>query len=186
MNIGYARASTHDQTLNLQLDALTKADCIKIFEEYESGKNKKRPELLSMFDMLREGDTVIVWKLDRIGRNTKHLIEISEEFERLGVNFISLKENIDTSTATGKFFFRIMASLAEFERDVLVERTTAGLKAARARGRYGGRPPVNKNKIATALKMYDSKEYTILEICELCKISNATLYRYLKKRESIN
>lgn len=182
MNVGYARVSTNDQTLDLQLDALTGADCIKIFEDHASGKDKSRPQFNAMLEMLREGDTVVVWKLDRIGRNTKHLIEIAEEFERLGVNFVSLKDNIDTSTAIGKFFFRMMASLAEFERDLIIERTQAGLDAARARGRLGGRPTVPKKKVETALKMYDSKQYSIAEICETCQISDATLYRYLNKR----
>lgn len=183
MIIGYARVSTQEQSLDLQLDALTNANCIKIFEEHSSGKSTERPELQAMFDMLREGDTVVVWKLDRIGRNTKHLIEIAEKFKSLGVNFVSLKENIDTSNAMGNFFFQLMAALAEFERENMIERTTAGLKAARSRGRLGGRPKVNKKKIDMALTMYDSKQYTIAQICEACGISNATLYRYVDKRE---
>jgi len=184
MIIGYARVSTQDQSLDLQLDALTKANCIKIFEEHASGKSTERPELKAMFEMLREGDTVVVWKLDRIGRNTKHLIEIAEKFKELGVNFVSLKENIDTSTAVGNFFFQLMAALAEFERENMIERTTAGLKAARSRGRYGGRPKVNQKKIDMAFKMYDSQQYTIEQICEACGISNATLYRRLAERDS--
>ena len=183
MIIGYARVSTQDQSLDLQIDALTKTNCTKIFKEHASGKNKERPELQKMFETLREGDTVVVWKLDRIGRNTKHLIEIVEKFKELGVNFVSLKENIDTSTATGNFFFQLMAALAEFERERLVEQTTAGLNAARKRGKYGGRPPINKKKIETALKMYDSGDYAISEICETCGISNASLYRYIQRRE---
>lgn len=183
MIIGYARVSTQDQSLDLQIDALTKANCTRIFKEHASGKSTERPELQAMFDILREGDTVVVWKLDRIGRNTKHLIEIAEKLDNLGVNFVSLKENIDTSHAIGNFFFQLMAALAEFERENMIERTTAGLKAARARGKYGGRPKVNRKKIDMALTMYDSKQYTIAQICEACGISNATLYRYDKKRE---
>lgn len=183
MIIGYARVSTQEQSLGLQLDALTNANCKKIFQEHASGKSTDRPELQSMFDILREGDTVVVWKLDRIGRNTKHLIEIAEKFKALGVNFVSLKENIDTSSAVGNFFFQMMAALAEFERENMIERTTAGLKAARSRGRNGGRPKVSPKKIEMALKMYDSKQHTVAEICEACGISNATLYRYVDKRE---
>lgn len=182
MNVGYARVSTNDQTLDLQLDALTQADCIKIFEDHATGKNMDRPQFRVMMDMLREGDRVVVWKLDRIGRNTKHLIELIEQLNEKGVEFYSIQDNIDTSTAIGKFFFRMMASLAEFERDLIVERTNAGLAAARARGRFGGRPKVAKNRIETAIKMYDSKEYSIKEICESCQISDVTLYRYLGKR----
>lgn len=182
MNIGYARASTRDQNLDLQIDALTKADCIKIFEEHATGKNMDRPKLQELLEMLREGDRVVVWKLDRIGRNTKHLIELVEQLEEKGVEFYSIQDNIDTSTAIGKFFFRMMASLAEFERDLIIERTNAGLSAARARGKFGGRPKTPKKKIETAFKMYDSKEYSISEICESCQISDATLYRYLNKR----
>ena len=184
MNIGYARVSGNNQNLDMQLDALTKADCIKIFEEKETGKRKDRPELQNMIDMLREGDRVIVYKLDRIGRSTKHLIELVELFREMGVEFVSLHENIDTSTPTGRLFFHFMAALAEFEREMIVERTKSGLAAARARGKNGGRPKVGKKQIEKALKLYDSKTYSIKEITDLTGISHQTLYRYLRQRKT--
>lgn len=184
MNIGYARVSTDDQNLEMQLDALTKADCIKIFEEKVSGKSKERPELKKMLEMLRPGDKVVVWSLDRIGRDVRHLIELADFFEKNDVTFVSLKENIDTSTPTGRLFFYIMAALADFERTRTIERTREGLNAARARGRVGGRPKIDEKTIKKALKLYDSKDYSIKEICEMTGISSMTLYRHLKKRES--
>lgn len=186
MNVGYARVSTNEQNLDLQLDALTKADCIKIFEEKTTGKDKERPQLQLMLDMLRPGDRVVVWRLDRIGRNMKHLIELSEYFEKNDIEFVSLQENIDTSTPTGKFFFHMMAALAEFERNMIIEKTNAGLKAARARGRVGGRPKTPEKTIQKALKLYDSKDYSVKEICEMTGISSMTLYRYLNKRKLDN
>ncbi|HHX68844.1 MAG: recombinase family protein [Miniphocaeibacter sp.] len=184
MIFGYARVSTEDQNLNLQIDALEKYEVDRIFKEKVTGANKERPELKEMEKLLRKGDSVVIYKLDRISRSTKHLIELSEKFEELGVNFVSLQDNLDTSTSMGKFFFRVMASLAELERDIIIERTNAGLKAARARGRLGGRPKKNSSTINMALKMYDSKEYTIPQILEAAKISKSTLYRYINKRET--
>lgn len=182
MIFGYARVSTQDQNLHLQIDELQKFGVEKIYQEKVTGTRKDRPELENMIKMLREGDTVVVWKLDRIGRSMRHLIELIEEFKNKKVNFVSLKENIDTSTATGKLIFNIFASLAEFERDIISERTQAGLTAARARGKKGGRPPKKKDKVALALKMYDSKQYSINEIVEATSLSKTTLYRYIEKR----
>lgn len=182
MIFGYARASTQDQNLNAQLDALEAAGCERIYQEKLSGMKKERPELNEMIKQLREGDTVTVYKLDRISRSTKHLIELVEHFERTGVHFVSLADNIDTTTAMGRFFFRMMASIAELERDIVSERTKSGLEAARARGRSGGRPKADKKKIQTALNMYDSKKHTINEITDACGISTQTLYRYIRKR----
>lgn len=184
MLIGYARVSRTDQELRLQLDALTEAGCIKIFEEKVSGKDRSRPELDAMLAMLRPGDTVVVWKLDRIGRSMKHLIELMEFFDKNEVNFVSLQEKIDTSTATGRMLFHIMAALAQFEREMIQERTQAGLSAARARGRVGGQPRIQKKKIEQALKMYDSKEFSVKEICDTVGISKATLYRYDRERKA--
>jgi len=186
MNIGYARVSGNNQNLDMQLDALTKADCIKIFEEKETGRRKDRPELKSMIEMLREGDRVIVYKLDRIGRSTKHLIELIELFREKGVEFVSLHENIDTSTPTGRLFFHFMAALAEFEREMIIERTKSGLAAARSRGKKGGRPRTDKKQIDKALKLYDSKAYSVKEITDLTGISHQTLYRYLRQRKAQN
>ena len=182
MNIGYARVSGNNQNLDMQLDALTRADCIQIFQEKMSGKRKDRPELEKMLEMLRPGDRVVVYKLDRIGRSLKHLIELVEHFHEIGVEFVSLHENIDTSTPIGRLFFHMMAALAEFEREMIVERTQTGLAAARARGKNGGRPKVDKKKIDKALKLYDSKTHSIDEICKICEISHQTLYRYIKNR----
>ncbi|MFD0943825.1 recombinase family protein [Savagea faecisuis] len=185
MRIGYARVSTQDQSLDLQVDALKKAGCNRIFKEKISGKRNSRPELQKMLDTLREKDTVVVYKLDRISRSTRHLIELVESFEDMGIEFVSLEDQIDTRSPMGRFFFRMMASIAELERDILSERTKAGLNAARARGRVGGRPKVDPNKIQIALRMYDSKEYTLSEIKNATGIGSTTLYRYINQRKSI-
>lgn len=182
MNIGYARVSGNHQNLDMQLDALTSANCIEIFQEKMTGKRKDRPALEEMLKVLRKGDRVVVYKLDRIGRSLKHLIELVEYFNEIGVDFVSLHENIDTSTPAGRLFFHMMAALAEFEREMIVERTQTGLAAARARGKNGGRPKVEEKQIEKALKLYDSKTYSIKEITALTGISHQTLYRYLKKR----
>lgn len=182
MKFGYARASTQEQNLNAQLDALEAAGCERIYQEKVSGKKRERPELDEMIKQLREGDTVIVYKLDRISRSTKHLIELADLFQEKGVHFISIVDDIDTTTAMGRFFFRMMANIAELEADIISERTKSGLEAARARGRSGGRPKADKKKIQTALSMYDSKKHTISEITEACGISTQTLYRYIRKR----
>lgn len=181
MIVGYARVSTQDQNLQMQIDALGKAGCIEIFEEKITGSKRDRPELNKMLNMLREGDRVVVYKLDRISRSTKHLIELADFFEEKGVEFVSIQDSIDTSTAMGRFFFRMMASIAEMERDIISERTKAGLSSARARGRKGGRPKVSEKGLETALKMYKSKEYSISEIVKATKISQATLYRYIRE-----
>lgn len=183
MYIGYARVSTQDQNLEMQLDALTKANCIKIFEEKVSGRVRERPELQNMLAMLRPGDTVVVYKLDRIGRSMKHLIEVVEYFRENEIEFVSLHENIDTGTVAGRFLFNVMAALAEFERDQIAERTKSGLAAARARGRVGGRPKADQKKITVALQLYDSKQHSVKEICEMSGISQKTLYNYVNNRK---
>lgn len=183
MIIGYARVSTQDQNLQMQKDELQKFGVFEIFEEKMSGKRKDRPALEEMLKCLRSGDRVVVYKLDRISRSTKHLIELAEHFEEIGVEFISIKDNIDTSTATGRFFFRMMASISELERDITSERTKSGLLAARARGRSGGRPKTDPKTIKTALKMYHSKQHSISEITKTLGISAPTLYRYVKNEE---
>ncbi|MDA9472436.1 recombinase family protein [Enterococcus sp. 5H] len=183
MIFGYARVSINDQNLDMQIDALKNAQTDKIFKEKITGTKKERPELAELLKVIRPGDTIIIYKLDRISRSTKHLIELTELFEKKEVNFISIQDNIDTSTSVGKFFFRTMANLAELERDIIVERTQAGLAAARARGRHGGRPFKDPSKVETALKMYSSKEYTIKQITEATGLSKTTLYRYVDKGE---
>jgi DNA invertase Pin-like site-specific DNA recombinase len=184
MKIGYARVSTHEQNLDLQLDALHQAGCEVIYQEKISGKNSNRPELQKMMAHLRKGDHVIVWKLDRIGRSIKDLLEIMEQLKTAGVDFISMHNQIDTTTPTGRFTFNLFAALAEFEREMIVERTKAGLAAARARGNTPGRRPglsESAQKAATrAYNLYAKSNMPVDEIAELMKISKSTLYRYIK------
>ncbi|RXT14884.1 recombinase family protein [Ammoniphilus sp. CFH 90114] len=179
MIFGYARVSTHLQSLDSQIDALKKFGCMKIYEEKLSGKRKDRPELKELLKVLRKGDTVVVYKLDRISRSTKHLIELIDFFQEKEVNFVSLQENIDTTSSMGKFIFRIFAAVAEMERDIIVERTKEGLNAARARGRVGGRPKVSEEDIKTAITLYRSNNFTVQEIVKKTNVARSTLYKYL-------
>jgi len=181
--IGYARVSTDDQNAQLQTDALKAAGCVKVFTDTASGSLASRPQLDKMIDQLRPGDVVVVWRLDRLGRSLKNLIALVEDLAEAGVGFRSLSESIDTTTANGKLFFSIMGALAEFERDLIRERTMAGLAAARARGRVGGRPPVmTPEKVAVARQMYDSKEHTVEAIAKTLGVSRKTIYRHLEPR----
>jgi DNA invertase Pin-like site-specific DNA recombinase len=178
--LGYARVSTVDQDATLQINALKAAGCIKIFTEKASGTLDRRPQLDRLLDQLRPGDTVVVWRLDRLGRSLKHLIALSEDLQGRQVGLKSLRESIDTTTATGRLFFKIMGALAEFERDLISERTKAGLESARARGRKGGRPPtMTSQKIKVARQMYQSREYTVEEIAKTVGVSRKTIYRHL-------
>ena len=189
MKIGYARVSTQDQNLELQKDELEKAGCEKIFEEKISGKTKERPALKLMMEMVRPGDSVIVWKLDRLGRSLKDLIDLVAEIQGKGADFISIKDSINTQTATVRFTFNIFASLAEFEREVIRERTMAGLTAAKARGRMGGRPKgLTKkamDKAHSALSLYNSKKKTVGEIAQELGLSRATCYRYIEAAKEL-
>jgi DNA invertase Pin-like site-specific DNA recombinase len=182
MKIGYARVSTQDQVLDMQLDELKIANCQQIFQEKISS-GKERPQLMKMLDMLREGDTVVVYKLDRLGRSLKELINLLSQFEERKIAFVSLKDAIDTSTAQGRFFLNIFASLAEFERDIIRERTKAGLSAARARGRMGGKKkglsPEAIKKAETAVMLYRERK-TAEEIAGIIGVGRATVYRYLE------
>ena len=178
MRLGYCRVGTHEQTLTLQEDALAAAGCEKIYRDVCSGSKASRPALDEMLKYAREGDTVVVWKLDRFGRSLKNLVEQLEMLDNRGIRFESLQDGFDTSTSAGRLQMHIIASMAEFERDLIRERTTAGLKAARARGRHGGRPKANKSKIELALKMYRSKDYTVAEIAKATGVSKSTIYRY--------
>src|SRR2546426_6098795 len=184
MLIGYARVSTQDQTLNLQKDALLKIGCTKIFTDTASGAQTDRAGLVEALAYVREGDTLVVWRLDRLGRSLKHLIETITELNNRKIGFKSLTENIDTTTSGGKLVFHLFGALAEFERNLIRERTNAGLLAARARGRLGGRPKATtlntSKKIAMAQSLYDDKNNTIDEICKTLNISRSTLYRYVK------
>ncbi len=183
MLIGYARVSTQDQTLDLQTDALNRAGCEKIFTDTTSGAKSERPGLQDAMNHLRAGDTLVVWRLDRLGRTLKHLIAMITELSDRGIGFRSLQENMDTTTSGGKLIFHIFGALAEFEREVIKERTNAGLQAARARGRLGGRPKLQSldpKKIALARQLYDDGHMTVQEICDTLHIGRATLYRYMK------
>ena len=183
MKIGYARVSTLDQNLDLQIDALKAAGCEKIFEEKVSGGSKERPALTTLFMQLRKGDTLIVWKLDRLARSLKDLIDLFNEMNSLKVNFLSLQDSINTSTATGRFTFNIFAALSEFEREIIKERTLAGLKAASDRGRKGGRPKGYSKETLATIKLVQSLsqdgKWSVAEIMQKANISKATYYRYL-------
>lgn len=182
--IGYCRVSTHDQNLDLQKDALENAGCIKIFSDQVSGAKSDRPGFDETLSYLRKGDCLVVWRLDRMGRNLKHLISVVEDLEKRGIGFLSLQEGIDTSTPGGKLIFHVFGALAEFERSLIRERTQAGLSAARARGRLGGRKrKLTSKQVETMFKMYDSKKHSIREICKTFKITTPTFYNYLKEYE---
>jgi DNA invertase Pin-like site-specific DNA recombinase len=181
MLIGYARVSTTEQILDLQLDALEQIGCSKIFTDTISSAKAERPGLMDALAYVREKDTLVVWRLDRLGRSLKELIEIIKDLNNRNIDFKSLTEHIDTSTPEGKLIFHIFASLAEFERDLIRERTKAGLQAARARGRLGGRPKALTSKQVTLLQeLYNSKQHPIDDICKSFHISRATLYRYVE------
>ena len=181
--IGYARVSTQEQNLDLQQDALKEAGCKKIIIDEASGSIADRPGLTKLKDTLREGDTLVVWRLDRLGRSLKHLIEFIYYLESKGIGFKSLQEAIDTTTPTGKLVFHIFGALAEFERNLIKERSRAGIAAARARGRFGGRPKrLNISKRQLVVEMYRDRKRTVKEICQMVGISKPTLYKYLKEK----
>src|SRR5512144_2153768 len=181
MLIGYARVSTTDQTLDLQKDALIKAGCERIFTDTASGAKAERIGLDEALSYVRTGDTLVVWRLDRLGRSLKHLIETITSLNNRQIGFKSITESIDTTTSGGKLVFHIFGALAEFERDIIRERTEAGLTAARARGRKGGRPKALTPKtVQQAKTLYNDRNHSIDEICRTLPVSRATLYRYLK------
>jgi DNA invertase Pin-like site-specific DNA recombinase len=184
LKIGYARVSTKDQNLALQKDALQKEGCELFFEEKASGAKADRPELRRMIDQLRKGDIVIVWKLDRLGRSLRDLVNLVTEIQDKGAGLKSLNDSIDTTTPQGKLTFHLFASLAEFERDIISERTKAGLEAARARGRKGGRPTgLSKeasDKAIIAKSLYEKQEMTVTEICRYLGVARSTFYKYMK------
>jgi len=186
MLIGYARVSTTDQNPNLQEDALKLAGCEKIYTDKVSGIVSERPGLTQVKEVLRKGDTLVVWRLDRLGRSLKDLIEWINYLEQREIALKSLQESIDTSTITGILVFHIFGALAEFERHLIQERTQAGLEAARARGRMGGRPQILSNtKIQMAINLYNEKKLTIFQICKEMGISKPTLYKYIKGSNKI-
>ena len=182
--VGYARISTNGQELDLQLDALKKAGCRKdlIFTDKVSGAKSERPGLEACLNELKKGDILLVWRLDRLGRSMPHLVGLVEQLQRKGIGFRSLCDGaIDTTTASGELVFNIFSSLAQFESRLIQERTRAGLSAARARGRVGGRKPIQSDnpKVKTAKKMIKDKSMNIADICSTLRISRATLYRYI-------
>ncbi|MCG1739555.1 recombinase family protein [Staphylococcus epidermidis] len=183
MKIGYARVSTGLQNLNLQEDRLNQYGCEKIFSDHISGSRSKRPGLDKAIEFARSGDTIVVWRLDRLGRNMEDLITLVNELNNRGVSFHSLEENItmDKSSSTGQLLFHLFAAFAEFERNLILERSSAGRMAARARGRYGGRPEkLNKRDLTLLKTLYDNGT-PIKTIAEQWKVSRTTIYRYLNK-----
>jgi DNA invertase Pin-like site-specific DNA recombinase len=189
MLIGYARVSTQDQTLDLQTDALTQAGCEKIFTDTMSGAKVERPGLQEAMHHLRAGDTLVVWRLDRLGRTLKHLIATVTKLSDQDIGFMSLQEHIDTTTSGGKLIFHIFGALAEFEREIIRERTNAGLQAARARGRMGGRPKIQSldpKKMALAKQLHDDQKVPVSVICAQLQIGRSTLYRYLRDERVVS
>lgn len=180
MLIGYARVSTADQSLELQKDALTAAGCEKVVTDVVSGVAATRPGLNETLEYARTGDTLVVWRLDRLGRSLKDLIETVNALHARGIGFKSLQEQIDTTTSGGKLVFHVFGALAEFEREVIRERTQAGLQAARARGRKGGRPrSMDKKKITMAKKLLADESTRVIDVCAVLQVSRSTLYRHV-------
>src|SRR5260221_14327855 len=182
--IGYARVSKDEQNVDLQLDSLKKAGCVRIFTDKLTGTRFDRKALTQALDYLNEGDSLVVWKLDRLGRSMVDLVNTITGLSKRNMHFVSVTEHIDTTTAVGKMFLQFLAMLAEFERNLISDRTKAGLDAARARGRKGGRRPISltSGKPVLALKLYDDKTTKIEEICKTLHISRATLFRWVKMR----
>jgi len=184
LRIGYARVSTEDQDLSLQRDALKAAGCARIYEDKESGAKADRPGLAQALDVARAGDVLVVWRLDRLGRSLPALVRIVGELEKAGIGFESLTEDIETATAAGRLVFHVFAALAEFERALTRERTKAGLAAARARGRNGGRPGISAEKIAAIQALAADKTKAPGEVCKALGISRATFYKYAPSQKA--
>jgi DNA invertase Pin-like site-specific DNA recombinase len=181
--LGYARVSTIDQDATLQIDALNRAGCYRVFVDTGSGSLQHRPELDKLLDQIRPGDTLVVWRLDRLGRSIRHLIDQLQVLAERGVGFRSLQETIDTTSPGGRLVFHVFAALAEFERDLIRERTNAGLAAARARGRTGGRPSsLSSDQIKAARRMYDQNDMTVAQIGDVLGVSRTTIYRALNRQ----
>ena len=179
---GYARVSTEQQNLDRQLDMLQKYGVDFIYNEKMTGTKRNRPELEKLLERLTEGDTVVVESLSRLGRSTKDLIWLMETFNSKGVNLVSLKESIDTTTSTGKLLFTLMSAIAQFERDVIADRTREGLNSARARGRKGGRPRMDSEKLRKAIKLYNTQQYSLAEIEDMTGVKRSTLYRGIRSK----
>ena len=180
MRIGYARVSTTEQSLDLQTDALHAAKCGHVFTDTASGSKADRPGLERALSQTREGDVLVVWRLDRFGRSLKDLVARIEELAERGVGFMSLQESIDTTSAGGRLVFHVFGALAEFERELIRERTLAGLASARARGRKGGRPPaMDERKVKLASRLMRDPAVSVDEVCEAVGVSKSTLYRHV-------
>jgi DNA invertase Pin-like site-specific DNA recombinase len=185
--LGYARVLTVEQNADLQRDALRAAGCWKVFTDHVTGTRERRPELDRLIEQLRPGDTLVVWRLDRLGRSLRHLIGLVGELAEREVGFRSLTENIDTTTAGGRLIFHVFGALAEFERELILERTRAGTAAARARGRMGGRPSVlTSDKARAARRMYEAREMTVQQIAEVLGVGRSSIYRSLRRQGAIN
>ncbi|EDX65315.1 recombinase family protein [Bacillus cereus] len=185
MIFGYARVSTKHQSLDMQLDELNRYGCDDIVSEKESGAKKDRKELQLLLGKLRKGDTLVVYKLDRLGRTMHQLVNLLQEFNEKGINFVSIKDGIDTSTTMGKFLFHIFGAMAEMEREIITERVISGVAAAKARGREGGRKKAHtKQQIESMMELIEMGNKTKVEICEIFNVSRATLYRYIKEYEA--
>ena len=186
MKVGYARVSTGEQNLNMQLDALKQAGCEKIFEDKTSGAKSDRPGLMEAMSYVREGDTLVVWKLSRFARSLKDMIEKVTSLRERNIGFTSLTENIDLTTKEGRFQFAVFAAMAELQREIIVENTQAGLRAARARGKFGGRKPaLSSDQVQMASNLIKDKDIPIQQICETLKVSRSTLYRYVSPEGQI-
>ena len=184
MIIGYARVSTQEQNLDRQLDSLKERGCERIYQEKMTGTRANRPELERMLEALRPGDTLVIDSFSRLSRSTKDLLDMVDRLNQMGVNLVSLKEQLDTTTATGKMMLTMLSALSQFERDIIAERTLDGLKAARARGRKGGRPKAGSDKAkAQALAMYDTNAMSNREIAKAVNVSTATLSRWIRERK---
>ncbi len=190
LTFGYARVSTQDQTLDLQRDALKAAGCVRIFTDTMSGAKAERPGLAAAFDHLRAGDTLVVWRLDRLGRTLKDLLDLVARLQRDGIAFKSLTEQLDTTTPTGTLIFHIFGALAEFERALIRERTQAGLAAARARGRNGGRPKALRGKdpkiVEAVRQQYLEQQTPVGALCKLLGVSRSTFYRHIVGKQSVS
>src|SRR5699024_3026263 len=180
--IGYARVSTKDQNLNSQIDALNEYGCERIFSEKVSGRKYNRTELDKCLDYLREGDTLVITKLDRLGRTTKQLIELAQYLEENEIDLEIIDMNINTKDAMGKMFFTMMGAFAELEANLLSERTKRGLASARSRGRMGGRPKFPEDKRETVISLYESKKYTVNEIIRMTGVSKSTIYNMVNNK----
>lgn len=184
--LGYARVSIADQNADLQHDELIAAGCYRVYVDHASGTLDRRPQLDKVLEDLRPGDTLVVWRLDRLGRSPRHLIDTVTELDERGVQFRSLRESLDTTTAGGRLVFHLLGALAQFEREIIRDRTVAGLTAARARGRVGGRPSkLSADQVREARRMYDAADLTVEQIGQILGVSRTTIYRALDQPAAI-